>query len=76
MEVPIKTSELPVDSRYCRIPTPRWLWSWLNVTKFIDPIVGAVVCVPRYPGPREISSIAVALGLGRRLLSCAMGGGR
>ena len=35
----------------------------MNVTKFIDPIVGAVVCVPRYPGPREISSIAVALGL-------------
>jgi hypothetical protein len=29
-------SELYVEVSQCRVPTPRWLWSWLNVTKFMD----------------------------------------
>jgi hypothetical protein len=33
------------------IPTPRWLWSWLNVTKFMAAMVAVAAEVPKFTRP-------------------------
>lgn len=48
--VPVETLDVQLREFCCRIPTPRWLWSWLNVTKFIDPMLVVVLCVSKVVG--------------------------